>query len=188
MGDEICVHQWAKLQLPTGQNCYSIWKETQKPIEKCCTARNVKACSISLHAFLPYLKHIQLLLDNQMQLGEVQFFILWTHKECRTPLMLISLYSTPDLGLLKALHKTLWSCKHQRDSALQFINAKTIQLVVTMIPHTPRIEVQQLQEQFFLVEKLGLDIAVIMSQPGCCDWVFGLTFSLPDCRLCFLDQ
>jgi hypothetical protein len=28
----------------------------------------------------------------------------------------------------------------------------------------------------------------VMSQPGCRDWVFGLTFSLPDCQLFFLDQ
>jgi hypothetical protein len=30
-----------------------------------------------------------------------------------------------------------------------------------MIPHMPRIEAQQLQERFFLVEKPGLDVAVI---------------------------
>ena len=50
--DEICVRRWAKLRLPTGQNCYSTWKETQKPIEKCHTARNVKVCSILLQVFL----------------------------------------------------------------------------------------------------------------------------------------
>ena len=50
--DEICVRRWAKLQLPTGQNCYSAWKETQKPIEKRRTARNVKVCSILLQVFL----------------------------------------------------------------------------------------------------------------------------------------
>jgi hypothetical protein len=66
MGNKICVRRWAKLRLPTGQNCYNAWKETQKPIEKCRTARNVKVCSISLYAFLPYLKHIQILLDDQM--------------------------------------------------------------------------------------------------------------------------
>jgi len=33
--------------------------------------------------------------------------------------------------------------------------------VVAIIPHTPRIEGQQLGECFFLVEKLGIDIAVI---------------------------
>jgi hypothetical protein len=140
MEDEICVQHWAKLQLPTGQNCYSAWKEMQKPIEKRRTARNVKVCSISLHVFLPYLKHIQILLDDQMRLGEVQFFIPWTHEGCETPLMLVSLYSTPEPRLLKASHNTLWSCEYQGDTALQFIKAKTIQSVVAMIPHTPIIE------------------------------------------------
>ena len=96
-----------------------------------------------------------------MCLAEVYFFILWTHEGRETPLVLISLYFTPDPRLLKASHNTLWSCEHQGDSALRFINAKTIQSVVTMIPHMPRIEVQQLQARFFLVEKPGLDVAVI---------------------------
>jgi hypothetical protein len=96
-----------------------------------------------------------------MRLAEVYFFILWTHEGRETPLALISLYSTPDPRLLKASHNTLWSCEHQGDSALRFINAKTIQSVVAMIPHTPRIEAQQLQARFFLVEKPGLDVAVI---------------------------
>jgi hypothetical protein len=39
---QIPVHRWAKLRLPTGQICYSAWKELQKPIEKRRTARNVK--------------------------------------------------------------------------------------------------------------------------------------------------
>ena len=96
-----------------------------------------------------------------MRLGEVQFFILWTDEGHKTPLMLVSLYSTPELRLLKALHNMLWLCKHQGDSALQFIDAKIIQSVVAMIPHMPTIEVQQLGEHFFLVEKPGLDVAVI---------------------------
>ena len=96
-----------------------------------------------------------------MRLAEVLFFILWTHKGRETPLALVSLYSTPDLRLLKASHNTLWSCEHQGDSALQFIDAKTIQSVVAMIPHMPMIEAQRLGEWFFLVEKPGLDVAVI---------------------------
>ena len=43
-GSEICVMRWAKLRLPTGQNCNSAWKELNKPIEKRRTARNVKVC------------------------------------------------------------------------------------------------------------------------------------------------
>jgi hypothetical protein len=96
-----------------------------------------------------------------MRLGKVHFFILWTHEGHKIPLTLISLYSPPELSLLKASYNMLWLCEHQGDLALQFIDARTIQLVVSMIPHTPRIEAQQLGEHFFLIEKPGLDIAMI---------------------------
>jgi len=56
--DKIYVQHWAKLQIPTSQNCYSAWKETQKPIQKHCTAHNVKVRSISLYTFLLYLEHL----------------------------------------------------------------------------------------------------------------------------------
>lgn len=42
LGHEVLVRRWAKLRIPTGQNCYSAWKEKQKPLEKRRTARNVK--------------------------------------------------------------------------------------------------------------------------------------------------
>jgi hypothetical protein len=93
-----------------------------------------------------------------MRLGEVQFFILWIHEGRETPLVLVSLYSTPEPRLLKASHNMLWLCEHQGDSALQFIDAKIIQSMVAMIPHMPTIEAQQLGEHFFLVEKPGLDV------------------------------
>ncbi len=48
MGDQVCVRHWAKLRIPTGQNCYSMWKELEKPLERHRTAYNVKAC----HPFL----------------------------------------------------------------------------------------------------------------------------------------
>jgi hypothetical protein len=41
-GSQIYVRQWAKLRLPTGQNCYSAWKEKEKLIEKHRMVRNVK--------------------------------------------------------------------------------------------------------------------------------------------------
>jgi hypothetical protein len=43
-GTEILVTRWAKLRLPTGQNCNSAWKELQKPLEELHTAWNVKVC------------------------------------------------------------------------------------------------------------------------------------------------
>ena len=34
----VSVRRWAKLRIPTGQNCYSAWKEMQKPLKKRRTA------------------------------------------------------------------------------------------------------------------------------------------------------
>jgi len=46
--------------------------------------------------------------------------------------------------------------------ALRFIDVKIIQSMVAMVPHTPAIEGVDLGEQFFLVEKPGFDVAVIV--------------------------
>jgi len=43
----ISVRRWAKLRIPTGQNCYSAWKEMEKPLELRRTARNTKVSHIS---------------------------------------------------------------------------------------------------------------------------------------------
>jgi hypothetical protein len=56
---------------------------------------------------------------------------------------------------------TLWSCEYQDDLALKFIDVKTIQAVVTIISHRPAIEGHPLSQCFFLVEKPGLDVAVM---------------------------
>jgi len=50
IGDQVCVRHWAKLRIPTGQNCYTAWKELEKPLEKRRTARNVKVFPLSLFA------------------------------------------------------------------------------------------------------------------------------------------
>jgi hypothetical protein len=56
---------------------------------------------------------------------------------------------------------TLWSCEYQDDHTLKFIDVKTIQAVVVMIPHRPAIEGHLPSQCFFLVEKPGLDIVVM---------------------------
>ena len=40
----VAVCRWARLRIPTGQVCYSAWKELQRPLEKRQTAHNVKVC------------------------------------------------------------------------------------------------------------------------------------------------
>jgi len=73
----------------------------------------------------------------------------------------MSLFSKPDPGLLRLSVDTLWSCEYQGDSALEFIDVKCILAVVAMIPHAPAIDGQDARNRFFLVEKPGLDVAVI---------------------------
>jgi hypothetical protein len=67
----------------------------------------------------------------------------------------------PHRGLLRLSSNTLYSCEHKGDSALRFIDAKIIQAVVAMVPHTPAIGHQEPSERFFLVEKPGFDVAVM---------------------------
>jgi hypothetical protein len=45
--------------------------------------------------------------------------------------------------------------------ALRFIDVKIIQAVVSMVPHAPAIQGQPAEERFFLVEKPGLDVAMM---------------------------
>ena len=40
--DSVSVRRWARLRIPTGQICYSAWKELMKPLERRRTARNIK--------------------------------------------------------------------------------------------------------------------------------------------------
>jgi len=61
LGDEVLVRCWAKLRILTGQNCYSAWKEKQRPLEKRRTVRNVKVRHISAVQFLAYWRVIRFL-------------------------------------------------------------------------------------------------------------------------------
>ena len=96
-----------------------------------------------------------------MRIAEIRFFIIISHENSDVPAALVSLFSKPDPTLLRLSVNTLWSCEYQGDSALEFIDVKCIQAVVAMVPHAPAIEGQETCERFFLVEKPGLDVAVM---------------------------
>jgi hypothetical protein len=100
-------------------------------------------------------------MNGEIRIGEVYFFIHISQESSDIGLALVSLYSRPDPTLLRISVNTLWSCEYQGDSALRFINVKSIQSVVAMIPHVPVIEGQDAGERFFLVEKPGLDVAMM---------------------------
>lgn len=105
----------------------------------------------------------QILLKDEIRLAEVYFFIHLRHDGNELGLALVSLYSSPDVNLLRVSHGTLWSCEYKGDSALKFIDVKVIKSVVAMIPHSPMIGGQEgpARDRFFLVEKPGFDVALI---------------------------
>jgi hypothetical protein len=68
----------------------------------------------------------------------------------------VSCYSQPHADLLQVSRNTLWSCTHQE--AVKVVDVKSITAVVAMVPHEPFAVGEQ---HFFLVEKPGLDTAII---------------------------
>jgi hypothetical protein len=100
-------------------------------------------------------------LGSEIRIAEVRFFVHFLHEEDEITLALVSLYSNLDPTLVSLSANTLWSCQYQGDMVLRFIDVKTIQAVVSIVPHTPVIQGQPAEEHFFLVEKPGLDITVM---------------------------
>ena len=88
------------------------------------------------------------------------FFIHLSPNGGDLALALMSIYTKPNPTILPKSHNTLWSCKYRGDLALRFVDVKTIQSVVAIIPHMPAIE-GSLSGRFFLVEKLGFDVAIM---------------------------
>src|SRR4051794_216831 len=87
------------------------------------------------------------------------YFRLRVNEEEKT-LALVSVYSQPDAALLIASSDTLWLCQDCCDTALHVIDVKSIQSVVAMVPW-PADDALLNGRCYFLVEKLGLDIAYL---------------------------
>ena len=152
------VVRWAHLRLPNGQIARSAWKESLKPLTKLRMSRNVKV-SLFICTRRPLTKRYQLSHENRLGFGEIQFFFRVRHGDETDTLALVSLFGPPHAGLLEQSYHTIWSCERQVENALQVIDVKTIQSVVAMIPHQPRIPGERRKDRFFVVEKPGLDVA-----------------------------
>ncbi|KAH7903077.1 hypothetical protein BJ138DRAFT_1138795 [Hygrophoropsis aurantiaca] len=136
---EMCpkITRWARLRLPNGQIARSAWKE-QSMTRQPRMSRNVKMRLNGFQAF-----------------GEVYFYFqIQLNQELKT-LALVSMYSPPDMAILKASSQTLYSCVHRGDGDLVLVEANTIESVVAMIPHKLP---GSAEDRFFLVEKPGLDV------------------------------
>ena len=69
---------------------------------------------------------------------------------------LVSVWSDPDMDLLRESSETVYLCRYCSDACLQVIDVKTITSVVAMIPMTPRNT--DSSTHFFLLKKPGLEI------------------------------
>ncbi|KZT25538.1 hypothetical protein NEOLEDRAFT_1156215 [Neolentinus lepideus HHB14362 ss-1] len=141
------VRKWARLRLPNGQVARSVYKEVGTGMKSMRSACNVKLKQRgSMPAFAEVRYYFRL---DISETGETK------------TLAMISLYSKPDADLLEESSHTLWSCMPQGDAGLDVINVKDIVSVVATVPHSVSFLGDRFRGRVFVVEKPGLDIAVM---------------------------
>lgn len=94
-----------------------------------------------------------------MEFGEVQYFFCARLGENTFPLAMVSRYTPPDQEILKKSHGVVYLCSYTGKEDLVVISAKQILSVVAMIPLD-----HENPEKVFLVEKPGLDVAILGSK------------------------
>ncbi|KIL00228.1 hypothetical protein PAXRUDRAFT_130283, partial [Paxillus rubicundulus Ve08.2h10] len=137
---------------PNGQIAWCAWRETMIPLEKLWVSCNVK-----------------FILDSSITFGKVQYF---THLSVPRPqlgqnhcewiaIAIIQPYSEPDYDLLALLGNhcpliVFVTCKQLEE--LVVVNIMDICSVIGMVPHTPTLPSGLSEDQFFIIEKSGLDV------------------------------
>jgi hypothetical protein len=72
---------------------------------------------------------------------------------------MVSLYGPPNEWFLEASSNTLWSCKKLGDDGLVVVDVNEIEAVVAMVLHRPRIPGREVEDRYYVCEKMGLDVA-----------------------------
>ncbi|KIK17840.1 hypothetical protein PISMIDRAFT_110639 [Pisolithus microcarpus 441] len=150
------IRQWARLRLPNGQIARSEYQELQKSPEEIHMARNVKVRGYYRMAEVRYYARLVIqAADNHSDDDE----------DLNTPdqfafdnVTLVTLYSDPHPQLLEHSYGAVVSCTKLGEASLQVIPISAIQSVVAMVPHRPMID-GRARDRYFLVEKMGMDIA-----------------------------
>jgi hypothetical protein len=103
-------------------------------------------------------------LDNTTRFVEVLYFFYHRLSEDRSEAFAMVLpFSSPHPILLSQSLHTLISCEPLGDNEIQVIPAKSIVSVIAMVPHRPIVNGVALDNQFYVVEKPGLDICTLSS-------------------------
>jgi hypothetical protein len=90
------------------------------------------------------------------EFGEVEYYFqMPTTNEIKT-VAAVSMYSQPNPNLRTLSYNTLLSCTKLR---MKIVDVKDITAVVAMVLHHPVIPGNETEDGFFIVEKIGLEIA-----------------------------
>ncbi|GLB34150.1 hypothetical protein LshimejAT787_0110340 [Lyophyllum shimeji] len=104
---------------------------------------------------------------NEVQFAEIQYFFRLAFGDDVHSLAAVSVFSPPDCELLKKSYQTVYVCHYQGDHALLVIDVKQIDSVVSRVPYfklTPNGDIVTPETEFFLLEKLGLDITCLLGE------------------------
>ncbi|KAK0192375.1 hypothetical protein F5146DRAFT_1102349 [Armillaria mellea] len=145
------VRQWDRLCLPNGQVAHSPWMEMRPGI----------------HRSLQNTRNIKLTINRKTEFTEVLYYFQLCFEHTHYTLALVSTYSPPDTELLHESSETVYSCEHQGDTGFCAVFVSDIVAVVAMVPLfdvTGKGEVIIPENQYFLVEKLGLDVTVLQRE------------------------
>ncbi len=94
---------------------------------------------------------------HETRFGEVQYYFRCKIQAHVFTLAVISVYSEPDLALLKESAGTVVACRYRGDLSLVVIDFTSIVSVVGMVPHNfPGLDVEE--DWRYVVEKPGLDV------------------------------
>ena len=77
---------------------------------------------------------------------------------------LVMLYSRPHPYLLEESYRTLVSCTKLGEESLCAIDLTSIHSVIGMVPHHVNLP-EGLEERFFLVQKMGIELAHVGADP-----------------------
>ncbi|KAI1781704.1 hypothetical protein LXA43DRAFT_907996 [Ganoderma leucocontextum] len=142
---EARIYRWARLRLPTGQIARTLWKEgvLEQRGKQPRRARMVKL--------------------SQNRFAEVQFFFRLQIRERTHTLAIVSIFSPPDVTILKESMYTVLACRYGGAETYEVIPVTDIKAAVAMVPlpltHAEEAHPADFADRFFVVEKPGLEIA-----------------------------
>jgi hypothetical protein len=159
------IYRWGCLKIPSEQIARSRWKEMERCSDMARTDRNVKVRdSIKFKIYHRLLNVPQISHHGVIHFAEVMFFFTKTVGGEAGAFALVSKFSRPNDYLLSSTQDTLIVCRHQGEEGLVVVDAKSILSVVAMVPF--RYAVDGLNNYYFVIEQIGLDIVEVDTQEG----------------------